>query len=178
MDTAAAPGSVTIVEVGETLESAMVRELGTPGDPLRPVDMAEELRAAGLPAGYRQVGSIVEAGSVPGLLVAVEAEPDEVAALPDEIRRRLVAVTDVPPGEAAAWVARHGLLGVVTPFTWVRWVAGMMGASGVFGRADVAAAAGLTQRAETGALMARGRWLELPDLLARYLTAAGPIVLP
>lgn len=168
--------AVTVVEVGETLESAIVRELGTPGDPLRPVDLAGELRAAGLPAGYRQVASTAAAGSVPGLLVVVEAEPDEVASLPADVRRRLVAVVDVAPDRAAEWVARHGLLGVVTPFTWVRWVAGTMGATGVFGRADVAAAAGLTQRAETGALTGRERFLDLPDLLARYLRAAGPVV--
>ena len=163
---------VTVVEVGETSESVIVRELGTPGHPLRPVDMAAQLGAAGLPAAYRQVGSTSAAGAVAGLLVVVETEVSEVVALAADVRRRLVAVVDVAPEEAQRWVTAQRLLGLVTPFTWMRWVAGMMGASGVFGRADIAAAAGLTARPDTGALMKDGRYLELPTLLACYLAAA------
>jgi hypothetical protein len=162
---------VTVVEVGEILESVLVHQLGTPGDPLRPVDMAAQL-----PAAYQRVDSVAGVTEVAGFLVVVGPEPDQVAELPVPVRRRLVAVTDVDAEAASRWLAEQDLLGLVTSFTWTRWAHGMMGASQVFGRADVAGAAGLTQRAGTGALTGQGKPLELPDLLARYLAAAGRVV--
>ena len=169
---------VTVVEVGEMPETVIVRELGVAGGgPQRPADMASELRAAGLLARYVQVAVTAEAAAAQGLVILAQPAESEVTALPADVRSRTVAVTEVARGQQRDWAARHGFLGLVTSQAWVHWGAGMMGARGVFGQRDIADAAGLVLGGETGMLGDPEGQLELPELLARYLRAAGPIVL-
>jgi hypothetical protein len=126
---------------------------------------------------YRQVAAVTAAASLHGLLLLVEPGEDEAAALPAPTRRRTVTVTEVARDRQRAWVKEHGLLGLITDDTWTGWSFGRMGATGFFGLAGVAAAAGLAVRPQTGALTDPERHLDLPELLARYLRAAGPVVL-
>jgi hypothetical protein len=170
----AGPGvSVTVVEVGETPETQVVRLLGPQSDQLQPADMAAMLRACGLAADYVRVDSTAAAGSAHGFIVLVQPDEGEVTALPASLRSRTIAVTAVTHEQQRDWTARCSFLGLVSSRTWTHWAGGMMGATGVFGQLEIADAAGLVLRAENGALEDPERRLELPELLARYLAAAG-----
>jgi hypothetical protein len=173
---------VNVIEVGLSPASAIAAELGSPAGsvPLRPSDLAGELSRLGLAARHRWVDSAtaaatsVAAVAAGGLVVLVGAEPAAIAALPADARRRVVAVTDPEPEDPRDWTTRAGLLGLVTKRTWLRWSNGMMGASGFFGRPEIAAAAGLVMRDDNGALTDPHRSANLPELLARYLRSCDP----
>jgi hypothetical protein len=177
----ARPVRVTVIEVGLSPASAIAAELGSPAGsvPLRPSDLADALSRFGLAARHRRADSAaataaaVTAVTAGGLVVLVGAEPAVIAALPADARRGIVAVTDAED-DPRDWTTRAGLLGLVTKRTWLRWSTGMMGASGFFGRPDVAAAVGLVTREDNGSLTDPHRTADLPELLARYLLAAAP----
>jgi hypothetical protein len=163
---------VTVVELGETLASAMNRgEPAGSATPMRPMEMAVELAELGIETAYVAAGEAFPADDHDGILLVIPAEPMLGAALPATARRRSIVVAEVERGAEVEWLDAFGALALITMRTWARWSNGMFGTTGFYGRADVAAVACLVPDRGTGALGAASGHLELAELLARYVRA-------
>jgi len=105
---------------------------------------------------------------------------DDIGALPFELRERTVAIggrVRGEPDDPAAWVRQFRLLGLILYDAWRNWTYHARSALGLYGRNDVAEAAGLVPLSGTGALNTQPSPLGLPEVVARYLLAAQNIVL-
>jgi hypothetical protein len=101
-------------------------------------------------------------------------EDGVVARLPAEVRNKVVVVAEggTPAAiDAASTRDSLGLLGLVEPRAWNSLQRGLYVTWGLYGRRDVADAAGLVPSPSEG-LQPLGEPEALPDLLARFLIAA------
>jgi hypothetical protein len=104
-------------------------------------------------------------------LLFAELEAAIVFSMSADARSRTVLVSE-GGGWNDDWEARRqalGLLGVVESMAWSRWQGGKYQSWGLYGRADIASAAGLTMSSK-GLRTPDGE--PLPELLAPFLLAA------
>ncbi|HTR52775.1 MAG TPA: hypothetical protein VMJ10_18805, partial [Kofleriaceae bacterium] len=104
-------------------------------------------------------------------------EDDVMAKLAPDVRRRVVLVAEgATPDAASAESTRsaHELLGIVEPSAWRNWKRGLYVAWGLFGREDIATAAGL-KPIDTRGLQLANDTISLPSLVARFVITADNI---
>jgi hypothetical protein len=107
-------------------------------------------------------------------LMFAAVDSKTVAGLSAEERSRVVLVVEGnQPAAVAAEATRQalGFLGLVEPHAWRSWQRGLFVAWGLYGRPDVAQAAGLVPRDTQGLQPANDRE-SLPSVLTRFLLAA------
>lgn len=140
------------------------------GGPFDRDTLVSELEQRGLT--LRRVERLEAAGIV--LLFAALDGP-VVASLDAAARRRIVLVAEGPtpkPEEAETAREASGFLGLVEPRAWSNWRRGLVVTWGVYGRPDIATAAGLELQDGRGLQLAGGKRERLAEVLARFLAAA------
>ena len=105
-------------------------------------------------------------------ITLVFAAPDApiVTELSAKARARTILFAERSAGDPAAKRAELGLLGLIDSRAWFRWCGGAYVTRGLHGRPEIASAANLVASAE--GLVPADDSLSLPEVLARYLTAA------
>jgi hypothetical protein len=142
---------------------------------LRPLgrgSFVSELEACGLM--FRRVDHPAGHGIV---LLFAPLEGSEIATLSPAVRARVVLVAEgnTPVSiEAEATRETAGLLGLIQPKAWLDWQRGLFVAWGLYGRSDIAMAAGLAPL-DTQGLQPVGAREALPAVVARFLAAAEPL---
>ena len=96
-----------------------------------------------------------------------------VTALSANARAHTVIVVDQGTDDAAEEEAKRqslGLCGLIDSSSWLRWRGGVFVAAGLYGKSEIATAAGLNST--PNGLKPTTGTLKLPELVARFLIAA------